>query len=199
MKTCSKCKLEKPLNQFHIKSAHSTGRSPSCKECDCEQKRQYWTENKDSLKTRRKPYLVEYWRNPVNVARSLARAKERNKFSPRASLRASRHNALLRRPTDNPVTLEELLKMFHDQHGMCALSGITMTWQRGRIRPTSLSIDRIDSDRGYSADNVRLVCHAINTFRGQMSDDFMFEMASAIVAKANGDKFDFNAILAFAA
>ncbi len=44
-----------------------------------------------------------------------------------------------------------------------------------------MTMDRIDSSRGYSRGNVRLICHAVNMFKGTMSDDEMFAMAVALV------------------
>jgi hypothetical protein len=60
-----------------------------------------------------------------------------------------------------------------------------MTWGRGKVTATSISLDRIDADGGYTAGNVRLLCHAVNAFRGRMSDSEMIAMARAIVAKAD--------------
>ncbi len=74
------------------------------------------------------------------------------------------------------------MEMFNRQDGCCALSGIKMTWMRGGLSPTSMSMDKIDPSLGYSRENLRLICHAINMFRGQMDDDQMYAMAEAIIA-----------------
>lgn len=60
--------------------------------------------------------------------------------------------------------------------GMCELSGIKMTWGSGTGMPqaTSISLDRIDRTKGYSQDNVRLICNCINNFRGTMTDIELF-------------------------
>jgi hypothetical protein len=50
------------------------------------------------------------------------------------------------------------------------------------LLPNSMTMDRIVPALGYTSGNVRLVCHAINRFRGQMSDTEMLAMARAIVA-----------------
>lgn len=71
--------------------------------------------------------------------------------------------------------------LFEYQNGKCALSGIPLTWAKGRVMATSITLDRIDHRRGYVKDNVRLVAHAVNSFRGTMSDDEMFAMAVALV------------------
>lgn len=50
-----------------------------------------------------------------------------------------------------------------------------------KIRPHSVSIDRIDNNEGYTLQNVRLICHAINSFKGSMTDDEMKEMARHLI------------------
>jgi len=80
------------------------------------------------------------------------------------------------------------MKMWKEQEGKCAISGVTMTWATGSLQSTSITLDRIDQTRGYSADNLRLACHAANTFRGRMSDDQMYEMAVAIVTNMKRPK-----------
>lgn len=77
------------------------------------------------------------------------------------------------------------MEIFERQGGYCAVSGLKLTWAQGSVLPTSLSLDRIDSNESYTNDNVRLVCHAVNAFKGRMNDDEMISMARAIVAKAD--------------
>lgn len=90
--------------------------------------------------------------------------------------------------TENPATIDDLMGKFDAQNGRCALTGIQMTWGKGKVLPTSISLDRIDQDQGYSCDNVRLICHAINAFRGRMSDDEMFTMALALIGNMKKPK-----------
>lgn len=111
-----------------------------------------------------------------------AHIKRWRKLSPRSSLQNNLKNLLRRTPTETPVTPAKLMELWHKQNGLCALSSIEMTWGSGHgiARPTSISIDRIDQTRGYELDNVRLVCYAVNCFRGRMSDKEMYEMARAL-------------------
>lgn len=70
---------------------------------------------------------------------------------------------------------------WRSQRGRCVVTGWEMTWNKGTVLPTSISLDRIEPKGGYSADNLRLVCHAVNAFKGRMSDAEMLVMAKAIV------------------
>ena len=70
------------------------------------------------------------------------------------------------------VDLQYLHQLWNDQKGLCALSGIPMTYyfDSGRI-PTNVSVDRIDSKLGYAKGNIQLVCMAVN----QMKNDLTIE------------------------
>jgi hypothetical protein len=61
------------------------------------------------------------------------------------------------------LTLEYLEELWKEQEGLCALSGIKMTFElkRGRTH-TNLSIDKIDRNKGYIIGNIQLVCMACN-------------------------------------
>lgn len=61
---------------------------------------------------------------------------------------------------------EFLFNIWKEQDGKCAISGIPFDLRRPEefnwTRYDAPSLDRIDSDRGYEKDNVRLVCYQIN-------------------------------------
>jgi len=112
----------------------------------------------------------------------IAATKAYKRRSPRNLLAKARKRALERCPTPNAITTAQLYQLWEQQQGRCPLTGYRLTWAGGKITETSLSLDRIDHNRGYCLGNVRLVCYAVNAFRGRMSDRQMIEMAKAIVA-----------------
>ena len=64
----------------------------------------------------------------------------------------------------------------------CAISNIDMTYvfNCGRI-PTNVSIDRIDSAKGYIMNNIQLVCMACNQMKSDLSEHKLYEFCKAIV------------------
>ena len=78
---------------------------------------------------------------------------------------------------DVTVTVDELVKLYHKQNGRCAVLGIEVTpvkKESGRYvcnRWTTLSLDRIDNNKGYSIDNLRITCWAANGMRGTLTID----------------------------
>lgn len=113
---------------------------------------------------------------------------QRASSNPSFVLSFALYRALKRRPTDNPVTHPELMALYEEQGGLCAVSGLKMTWMKGKIILTSMSIDRIDSSKGYTRDNVRLICHGGNRMKGDATDEDMYHLALAIVANMKRPK-----------
>lgn len=143
--------------------------------------------------------INNFRRKTDEVFRNVKRANtsKDNQKSPRQTLRRALNLALKRRATTNPITTDELMQMWRNQRGRCALSNVVMTWAKGvgMPTPTSISVDRIDRTKGYEKDNVRLLCNCINAFRGTMTDselfdvlrqfhDFQFPMVSVLLSEA---------------
>lgn len=81
---------------------------------------------------------------------------------------------------------EYVMGIYDAQRGKCALSGIQMTHITGHGRvATNISIDRIDSDKGYIEGNIQLVCHAVNIAKNSWSQDVFIDFCRKIVEKAD--------------
>lgn len=162
-KICSDCGEHKPISHFHRRRSSSDGKMSYCSACN----------NIRSIAWQKKmKWHVSSWR-----------VKWRAK-SPRQSLNVSLNGALKRCPTKNPASISDVMGLWDKQAGKCAISGIAMTWAQGKLMPTSITLDRINPEVGYEIKNIRLVCHAINSFKGRMGDAEMLKMAMAIVSYA---------------
>lgn len=80
------------------------------------------------------------------------------------------------------LTMDDMRDLWISQNGKCAISGIDMTYelQMGRV-PTNISIDKIDRTKGYTKDNVQLVCMACNQIKSDMSEEDMYNFCKSIV------------------
>ena len=67
------------------------------------------------------------------------------------------------------ITKEDLKYLWNKQQGLCALSGIPMTYEmdNGRVY-TNVSIDQIKPREGYTVDNIQLVCMGINQMKSDL-------------------------------
>lgn len=64
--------------------------------------------------------------------------------------------------------------------GECEISGLPFNLGGGRTWD-SPSIDRIDPTKGYTLNNVRVVCHAVNSAMGDWGEARMLQIARAIM------------------
>ena len=88
------------------------------------------------------------------------------------------------------LSLDYVMGLYHAQHGCCALSGEPMTWTVGKGRiPTNISIDRIDSSKGYVSGNIQLVCAIVNCMKNEYSQEEFIEFCAKVVIK-NGNPLD---------
>lgn len=80
--------------------------------------------------------------------------------------RGKRRKNLISQSEASPEVLFEIWKR---QGGCCALTGIEMTFIKGKGRvPTNCSLDRIDSRKPYTRDNLHLVCYQVNCMKGEL-------------------------------
>lgn len=137
---------------------------------------------------------------PICKVCDLARANAWKSSSPRNFLsgRYTEAKARGRRgniPVSKDFTLELLVSMYKEQKGKCAVSGLPMTWEievfkkanADNRRGTNISIDRINSSKGYEPKNIRLVCEKVNQIKSSMNDvDLYFwsaQIASSMSSK----------------
>lgn len=76
------------------------------------------------------------------------------------------------------ICVEDIEELYFRQDGKCAISNLklsTITGHRHRNNAFVISLDRIDSERGYSKDNIQLVCWQANRMKDSLSwDEFKF-------------------------
>lgn len=85
---------------------------------------------------------------------------------------------------EHSINTEYLRGLYIGQEGKCALSGIKMTiiGERGSDDYwKSISIDRIDSSKGYIEGNVQLVCTGVNYMKKDMTDTMFIDFCHKVV------------------
>ncbi len=111
--------------------------------------------------------------NPEN----LQKGRERDEFSP---FRKILRNAL-QRDSDSTLTLQIIKQIWENQNGICPYTGVKMVLhetssQRCVSTPTLASLDRIDSKKGYTEDNVEFVCLFINLGKNGFSKESILDI-----------------------
>ncbi len=83
-----------------------------------------------------------------------------NKFKTQAELRGISFE----------LTIEEVADIYEMQNGMCAMTGWPIEFPEiGHPQNTDASIDRIDSNEGYSKSNIQIVHKMINMMKQSFS------------------------------
>ena len=65
--------------------------------------------------------------------------------------------------------------------GYCPRTGILFDMSEGRQLPFRPSLDRIDNDKGYTLDNIQVVCKIYNTAKWAWTDEDVFRMSESLV------------------
>jgi len=79
MKTCSKCRETKPLEDFGKNKSRPDGKNPWCKVCNSASAKRYYHKNPERMKERRREWYQD------NIERERAKAKDRYWADPEAS------------------------------------------------------------------------------------------------------------------
>ena len=87
MKVCKTCGIEKPFDDFSLKSDARDNRMPHCKECDKARHRAYYQRNKQAAKNRAREWAMD---NPEARAKVQAKYQKKNLDKGRAKANAYR-------------------------------------------------------------------------------------------------------------
>lgn len=80
------------------------------------------------------------------------------------------------------LDIDLLERLYNYQKGLCSLTGIPMTYITGKGKiPTNISIDRIDSNKGYEINNIRLVCRHANCMKMELTDEQLIWWCNRII------------------
>ena len=87
-----------------------------------------------------------------------------------------------------PCRIDRLrvLELWRDQAGLCAVTGLPMTLTSDRLNMTKASLDRVDSSKPYTRENVRLVCLWVNLAKSELSDSELREWCMKVVEGMKG-------------
>ena len=149
------CKRMLPRECFYVDKHHSDGCSAWCKDCH-------------------RDYMV---RKPPKVIKSIYNS---------AKKRAKQKGWMF------DITHDFIRELNNKQNGRCAYTNIELNWDSGdRNGPTiknvpinRASLDRIDSSKGYTKDNVQLVTSMVNFLKNNASEQDFLETCQTITNKA---------------
>lgn len=193
-KVCSKCKIEKLINEFYKKPQNKNGLCGQCKICMNQQSKKYYQDNKETIKETNKKYRINNREKLKQQAKKYrANNKEkilkyRKNYQNRSNicqqkyyythpiqylLHRSKNRAKLKKIecTITHVNIQEALKKCTNKNGVyiCPILKIKMEINIGNGKGrqnNSLSIDRIDNAKGYIPENIVIMSWRANNIKG---------------------------------
>lgn len=150
---CNKCNKIKSIKKFMKQKRMFLGYAYTCLECL----------SKRSIVTRNK------WVSKNPYAYIKFTLKQNKLFAKKRGIK-------------NDLKVEDVNKLYLDQKGLCALSGVKLTYIRGKGRQkNNISLDRINSSKDYQIKNIRLITDQLNRSTYNYSDKVIFKFAKLVI------------------
>lgn len=162
VRKCASCEIEKDISNFHADKSHPSGLQSCCKPCQTEKTKKYTSTLNGFIK---KIYKDMH------------------------------HNAEKRaKKLEIELTIEDIHELYTKQNGLCAISGLKLTHETYAykdkehiINRLNISIDRINSNLGYTKDNIQLVAAIVNRMKTDLPDNEFIKICS-IISEYNNKK-----------
>ena len=142
-KLCNVCNEIKTIDKFY-----KSQRGRKCIDCVLERARKYKKNRRSNIEVRKiegkkqKERRVRLWQNTL-INDSKKRGKEYN------------------------LTVNDINQMYQNQNGLCYWFNIPLIPSSNSKHPQQPSLDRLDRNKGYTKDNVVLVCYSANIGRNE--------------------------------
>lgn len=169
MKKCRKCKIEKDKSEFFKSDKAKDKCSPYCKSCKAESDREYYRFNREKIlqkvKERAaslKEELAEY--HKVYRGKNRERLSTLNYLGIRKNPELALYQRVKARAAKKNLAFDlELSDIVIPE--FCPVLHIPLFIGEGMVSPNSPSMDRIDSTKGYTKDNIQIISYKANTMK----------------------------------
>lgn len=174
-KICTKCGENKSLEGYYKNRSTKDGHFNICKLCTNTVNRKY--EKSDRGKHVRSKTSKTYYRSEQGKKRDKElKTKSINHYLKYRLKNIRSPGRRKKRKVD--IDLNYLLNLYHTQSGRCNISKVHMTHALFDLK--CVSIDRIDSSKGYIKGNIQLVCRAINLGKQHLPNQAMIEFINEV-------------------
>lgn len=110
---------------------------------------------------------------------SLSRAKKYSTFEGRIpTFLISCKRSAASRNQEFSLTRQDFLDMWVTQEGLCVYTGYQMDLQANTLY--SVSVERIDSAKGYTPDNTVLCCNGVNRMKSDLRAEDFYDFCKAV-------------------
>ena len=150
---CSNCNRKKPRYLFPNNSKYKCGKEKRCKLCG----------NLEHQKRRKKHDINQHMKTIMSVIKTSAR-KRGDRGRSECSIIEIKNS--------------DIIELYKKQNGMCIYTGQKIIWEYNH--PYKVSVDRINSDKGYTKDNIQLVAFIVNQAKNNLTEEIFLDMIKSI-------------------
>jgi len=172
MKKCSRCGTEKPVDLFRKRKNVPSGHCGVCKSCESEQRKGWGVNN------RKKDRAAVCRYHNKHRAYFLIRYASDRAAAKGWAFDLDAHRSDIQKRIDA---------------GFCELTGIAFDLNGSRSF-NSPSIDRIDPSLGYTYDNIRIICFAMNSALGNWGEEILHAVVTSWIDKREREGAGFSGI-----
>jgi hypothetical protein len=141
------------LSEFSLNNSSKDRLQYKCRACDVK----YQAQRRDANKDQFTEYSREYQRG----------RRQDFEYRLKMLINASKQRAK-EKGREHSITVADL-KAIYPTDGCCPIFGIKLEFNEAGFRDSSPSIDRIDSSKGYTLDNIQVISWKANRIKGAAS------------------------------
>lgn len=184
-KECRLCNETKSLDNFNKSVCGKFGYANECKECRKEARKQL---NYPRIKEGNKLC------NKCNINKDVSEfnSDSRNTDGFIKLLYKDLISNAKKRNIQVYVTIDDIKSQYENQLGFCTLTRFKLTWSKYPVESQfhinnkyNISVDRIDSNKDYTKNNIQLVCALVNIIKYKLSSDKFIELCKKISKNKN--------------
>ena len=173
VKTCTCCKVEKSITEFYKSKTQKYGVNSRCKKCAINVAKEWAKSNPDKRLVQCRIYEAK---NKDAIKKRKKNKRESMTFDDRFQLLIK--NARARKEYVVSVDAKYLQSVYESQEGLCAYTKLPLLAIGNQLN--TMSLDRVDSSKDYTEDNVQLVCVAINKMKLNYTEDQFIQLCQLV-------------------
>ena len=170
-KICYRCQIPRLLTDFNVDRSLKDRRMQICKKC----KKEYRDAHRVEAKHRSKKWRRENPEKRAKIMENYKRTVGAWISYTLSHCKRSLHGC--------SIESRHLRELWEKQRGKCAISGMPFVLGGGPMRPDKPSIDRINNEKGYHPNNIRIVLLFIQFAKNSWSDEIFSKWCKLIASK----------------
>lgn len=183
MKICCKCKHPQSYSEFHKDKSRKDGFNPMCKTCV----KEYRLHNKEHIRITKVKYRKDNIESIVQKERKYYRSNKKSIINKSNEYVQNNWEQTLCSKSKGRAKLLNLEHTILSKDiiipDRCIYLGVPLTRIRGKGHvPTNASIDRIDSAKGYTKDNIQIISCMANVMKNNATNAQLVTFAKNVLA-----------------